>query len=99
MFNSQSLNKSELQKNLSFYLKSFNVSNSEVESQIIIAHAANKYLFLDVDYKNINFYILKKIIIERVNGKPLSKILNQKGFWNQIFYTNHYTLEDRKSVV
>ncbi len=51
MFNSQSLNKSELQKNLSFYLKSFNVPNSEVESQIIIAHAANKDLFLDVDYK------------------------------------------------
>ena len=57
MFNSQSLNKSELQKNLSFYLKSFDVSNSEVESQIIIAHAANKDLFLDVDYKNINFDI------------------------------------------
>ena len=95
MFNSQSLNKSELQKNLSFYLKSFNVSNSEVESQIIIAHAANKDLFLDVDYKNINFDILKKIIIERVNGKPLSKILNQKGFWNQIFYTNQYTLDPR----
>jgi len=96
MFNSQSLNKSELQKNLSFYLKSFNVSNSEVESQIIIAHAANKDLFLDVDYKNINFDILKKIIIERVNGKPLSKILNQKGFWNQIFYTNQYTLDPRQ---
>jgi release factor glutamine methyltransferase len=96
MFNSQSSNKSELQKNLSFYLKSFNVSNSEVESQIIIAHAANKDLFLDVDYKNINFDILKKIIIERVNGKPLSKILNQKGFWNQIFYTNQYTLDPRQ---
>ena len=96
MFNSQSLNKSELQKNLSFYLKSFDVPNSEVESQIIIAHAANKDLFLDVDYKNINFDILKKIIIERVNGKPLSKILNQKGFWNQIFYTNQYTLDPRQ---
>ena len=96
MFNSQSLNKSELQKNLSFYLKSFDVSNSEVESQIIIAYAANKDLFLDVDYKNINFDILKKIIIERVNGKPLSKILNQKGFWNQIFYTNQYTLDPRQ---
>ena len=96
MFNSQSLNKFELQKNLSFYLKSFDVPNSEVESQIIIAHAANKDLFLDVDYKNINFDILKKIIIERVNGKPLSKILNQKGFWNQIFYTNQYTLDPRQ---
>lgn len=96
MFNSQSLNKSELQKNLSFYLKSFDVSNSEVESQIIIAHAANKDLFLDVDFKNINFDILKKIIIERINGKPLSKILNQKGFWNQIFYTNQYTLDPRQ---
>jgi len=98
MFNSQSLNKSELQKNLSHYLKSFDVSNSQIESQIIIAYAASKDLFLDVDFKNINFDLLKRITVERVNGKPLSKILNQKGFWNQIFYTNQYTLDPRQET-
>lgn len=95
MFNSQSLNKTELQKNLSQYLKSFDVINSEIESQIIIAYAASKDLFLDVDFKNINFDILQKISSERIKGKPLSKIINQKGFWNQIFYTNQYTLDPR----
>jgi release factor glutamine methyltransferase len=95
MFNNQSLNKTELQKNLSQYLKSFDVINSEIESQIIIAYAASKDLFLDVDFKNINFDILQKISSERIKGKPLSKIINQKGFWNQIFYTNQYTLDPR----
>ena len=95
MFNNQSLNKTELQKNLSQYLKSFDVINSEIESQIIIAYAASKDLFLDVDFKNINFDILQKISFERIKGKPLSKIINQKGFWNQIFYTNQYTLDPR----
>jgi release factor glutamine methyltransferase len=95
MFNNQSLNKTELQKNLSQYLKSFDVINGEIESQIIIAYAASKDLFLDVDFKNINFDILQKISSERIKGKPLSKIINQKGFWNQIFYTNQYTLDPR----
>ena len=95
MFNNQSLNKTELQKNLSQYLKSFDVINSEIESQIIIAYAASKDLFLDVDFKNINVDILQKISSERIKGKPLSKIINQKGFWNQIFYTNQYTLDPR----
>ena len=95
MFNNQSLNKTELQKDLSQYLKSFDVINSEIESQIIIAYAASKDLFLDVDFKNINFDILQKISSERIKGKPLSKIINQKGFWNQIFYTNQYTLDPR----
>lgn len=95
MFNNQSLNKTDLQKNLSQYLKSFDVINSEIESQIIIAYAASKDLFLDVDFKNINFDILQKISSERIKGKPLSKIINQKGFWNQIFYTNQYTLDPR----
>ena len=32
---------------------------------------------------------------ERVKGKPLAKIINEKGFWKKIFYTDDYTLDPR----
>ena len=95
MFNNQLLNKSDLQKKLTEYLSSYDVPNSYGESQIIIAYAANKNLFIDVDFKYIDFKILQKVVFERVSGKPLSKILKQRGFWNHIFYTNQYTLDPR----
>ena len=95
MFNNQLLNKSDLQKKLTEYLSSYNVPNSDGESQIIIAYAANKNLFIDVDFKYIDFKILQKVVFDRVSGKPLSKILKQRGFWNHIFYTNQYTLDPR----
>ena len=46
MFNNQLLNKSDLQKKLTEYLSSYDVPNSDGESQIIIAYAANKNLFI-----------------------------------------------------
>ena len=95
MFNNQLLNKSDLQKKLTEYLNSYDVPNSDGESQIIIAYAANKNLFIDVDFKYIDFKILQKVVFERVSGKPLSKILKQRGFWSHIFYTNQYTLDPR----
>jgi len=32
---------------------------------------------------------------KRLEGKPLAKIINQKGFWNDVFYTNEDTLDPR----
>ena len=36
-----------------------------------------------------------KVQNERIKGKPLAKIINEKGFWKSIFYTDDYTLDPR----
>lgn len=41
---------------------------------------------------------MEKIAIKYLNGKPLSKIFNEKYFWNHCFYTNQYTLDPRPST-
>lgn len=95
MFNNKSINKSELHINLSKFLNLHSISNSEIESQIIISYVAGEEVFQKVIFKNINFESLEAIISERIKGKPLSKIINQKGFWNNIFYTDQNTLDPR----
>jgi release factor glutamine methyltransferase len=41
---------------------------------------------------------MERIAIEYLNGKPLSKIFNEKYFWTHSFYTNQYTLDPRPST-
>ena len=93
MFNNKLLNKTDLQIQLSNFLKSRSIINHELESQIIIAHSAKEDLFINVDFNNINYKSLKKIVDHRIRGIPLAKIINQKGFWKHIFYTNNFTLD------
>ena len=95
MFNNKLLNKTDLQIQLSNFLKSRSIINHELESQIIIAHSAKEDLFINVDFNNINYKSLKKIVDHRIRGIPLAKIINQKGFWKHIFYTNNFTLDPR----
>ena len=40
--------------------------------------------------KNLEFFVNQK-----KNNIPLAKIINEKGFWNLVFYTNFYTLDPR----
>ena len=93
MFSKKSFNKTELNTNISNLLKSFDIFNHELESQLIIAYSAREESYKDVFFEQINFQILEKTINFRVNGMPLSKITNQKGFWKNIFITNEHTLE------
>jgi release factor glutamine methyltransferase len=39
--------------------------------------------------------MIDHIISQRITGKPLSKIIKQKGFWKDIFYTDENTLDPR----
>ena len=89
MFNNKSLNKTELQINISDLLKSHNIPNYELESQILIAHSAKEEKFVNVDFHKIDYSKLENMISIRIEGVPLAKIINQKGFWKNIFYTNN----------
>ena len=92
---SNSVNKTELLLNLSNLLKVNNINNFEEESQIMIAYAGNSEKYIDVKFSKIDLIILKFIVEERLKGRPLSKIIKQKGFWKNIFYTNEHTLDPR----
>ena len=92
---SKSVNKTDLLLNLSNLLKLNEIENFEEESQIMIAYAGNKEKFIDVKFNKINQNILDTIIEERLKGKPLSKIIRQKGFWKNIFITDENTLDPR----
>ena len=46
-------------------------------------------------FDEINIKVIEKIIEERLKGKPLSKIIKQKGFWKDLFYTDENTLDPR----
>ena len=95
MFNNKFENKTELLNQVLVILQKELIDDPVSESQIIIAYSAKKNTFHEVDLKNINLKIIENIISERIKGKPLSKIINQKGFWKDIFYTNENTLDPR----
>ena len=50
---------------------------------------------LDINDSEVDQVLINKILNERVKGKPLAKIINEKGFWKKIFYTDDYTLDPR----
>ena len=95
MFNNKFDNKTELLNQVSNILQKELIDDPVSESQIIIAYSAQKNTFHEVDLRDISLQIIKNIILQRIKGKPLSKIINQKGFWKDIFYTNENTLDPR----
>ena len=95
MFNNKFENKTELLNQVSNLLRKELIDDPISESQIIIAYAAQKNTFNEVNISNIDLETIKNIIEKRLKGKPLSKIINQKGFWKDIFYTNENTLDPR----
>ena len=95
MLNKKILNKSELRDQINLVLNNYSFKNSFTESQLIISHSANKLNYIDVKFEEIDFQIIEDTIKQRIIGKPLSKIIKQKGFWKDIFYTNENTLDPR----
>ncbi len=94
MFN-KSENKTQLLLKLSNFLESNNIENFKEESQIMISYACKEENFINVQSKKIDKDILESIVNQRLTGKPLSKIIKQKGFWNHIFITDENTLDPR----
>ena len=95
MLNKKILNKSELRDQINLILNNYSFKNSFTESQLIISHSANKLNYIDVKFEEIDFQIIEDTIKQRITGKPLSKIIKQKGFWKDIFYTDDNTLDPR----
>ena len=95
MLNKKIHNKTELRDQINLILNDHSFKNPLTESQIIISHSANKSNYIDVKFEDIDFQMIEHIVSQRITGKPLSKIIKQKGFWKDIFYTDENTLDPR----
>ena len=89
------LSKLDLKKILLENLNSITGSQAEQESQIIISYSSKSENYLDIKNSEIDQELINKILNKRLKGKPLAKIINEKGFWKKIFYTDDYTLDPR----
>ena len=95
MLNKKIQNKTNLRDEINIILNNHSLKNTLIESQLIISYSAKKINYLDVKFDEIDIQEIKKIVEERIKGKPLSKIIKQKGFWKDIFYTDENTLDPR----
>ena len=95
MLNNNHISKLEIRNILVEKLNSISVSQAEQESQIMISYSAKRENYLDVKNNEIDKKLINKILNERMKGKPLAKIIKEKGFWKKIFYTDDYTLDPR----
>ena len=76
-------------------LKKNNINQPEVEAKIIVDYVKGENNPLSKILSNTKIQQINTIIKKRLKGEPLSKIIKQKGFWNDIFYTNENTLDPR----
>ena len=76
-------------------LKKNNINQPEVEAKIIIDYVKGDNTPFSKILSNTKIQQINTIIKKRLKGEPLSKIIKQKGFWNDIFYTNENTLDPR----
>ena len=74
------LSKLDIKKILLENLKSITGSQAEQESQIMISYSSNSENNLDIKNSKVDQELINKILNERVKGKPLAKIINEKGF-------------------
>jgi len=95
MLNKKIQNKTKLRDEINLILNNHSLRNTLLESQLIISYSAKRSNYLDIKFDEINIQEIEKIIEERLLGKPLSKIIKQKGFWKDIFYTDENTLDPR----
>ena len=76
-------------------LKKNNINQPEVEAKIIIDFVNGENNPLSKILSNTKIQQINIILKKRLKGEPLSKIIKQKGFWNDVFYTNENTLDPR----
>ena len=81
-------------------LKSKNILSANIDSEILMAKAIKKdknYILINLKEKvnNQNLKIFKKLIKERLRGKPIAYLINKKSFWNSDFFVTNDTLIPR----
>ena len=79
-------------------LKNNNVPNYNLDARILLANLLsleNKYFMSDIKVTNKDKENFFSMIKDRINGKPVSKIISRRDFWETEFYINSSTLDPR----
>ena len=79
-------------------LKDNNVPNYNLDARILLANLLSlesKYFMSDIKVTNKDKETFFSMIKDRVNGKPVSKIISKRAFWDAEFYINSSTLDPR----
>ena len=79
-------------------LKIRQIPNYHLDTRILlcaILNIENKYFLSDIRVSKRKQEEFLSKIIDRVNGKPVSRIINKRNFWNSEFYINDSTLDPR----
>lgn len=80
-------------------LKNIGIETANLDCRLLLSESLDKYIRL---YNHQNIYIsqneIKKfqyLIQQRLNGKPVSRIINKRSFWKKEFELNEATLDPR----
>ena len=79
-------------------LKKNNFNFPEIELRTLLKRSAinNKEIILsNFDINNINKDLFNDAFKRRINKEPISKIFNEKCFWNLDFFVNNKVLDPR----
>ena len=79
-------------------LKDEKIQNYKLDARILLSNVLNlenNYLFSDINVSEPDKETYLNMIKDRVYGKPVSKIISKRSFWNYEFYINSLTLDPR----
>ena len=79
-------------------LKDEKIQNYKLDARILLSNdlnLENNYLFSDINVSEPDKETYLNMIKDRVDGKPVSKIISTRSFWNYEFYINSSTLDPR----
>ena len=79
-------------------LKDEKIQNYKLDARILLSNVLNlenNYLFSDINVSEPDKETYLNMIKDRVDGKPVSKIISTRSFWNYEFYINSFTLDPR----
>lgn len=79
-------------------LKIGQIPNYHLDTRILLCSILNiedKYFLSDIRVSKRKQEEFLSKIIERLKGKPISRIINKRNFWNSEFYINDSTLDPR----
>ena len=79
-------------------LKEEKIPNYKLDARILLSNVLNlenNYLFSDINVSEPDKETYLNMIKDRVYGKPVSKIISKRSFWNYEFYINSLTLDPR----
>ena len=79
-------------------LKDDKIPNYKLDARILLSNVLNlenNYLFSDINVSEPDKKTYLNMIKDRVDGKPVSKIISTRSFWNYEFYINSFTLDPR----